>query len=121
METQLKLQILYQDDFLASGSIYQEMVTMWVQDQLSYYTISQDTTAIYKRNRNHLKPRQVPDTPVSITTTVPQEDTLKDEQATFTLQTNDSFQTNEETCTTMQCISSISTKGILPKHYRLEQ
>ena len=54
-------------------------------------------------------------------TTVPQEDTLNDEQATFTPQTNDDIHPNEETCTTVQCVSSRSTKGILPIHYRIEQ
>ena len=76
---------------------------------------------MYRRNKNHLKPQHVPNTPASIITIVPQEVTLKDEQATFTPQTNDSIQPNEETRTTVQCISSRSTKGILPKHYRIKQ
>ena len=92
-----------------------------LQEPHSYSIISQDTTAMYRRNRNHLKPRQVPDTLASTITTVPQEDTLNDEQATFTPQTNDDIQPNEETCTTVQRVSSRSTKGILPIHYRIEQ
>ena len=119
---------------MASGSTHQEMVT-WCssrktsgvihkekpQEPYSYSITSQDTTAMYRRKRNHLKLRQVPDTPASITTIVPQEDTVKDEQATFTPQTNDSIQPNEETHTTVQHISSRSTKGIIPKRYRIEQ
>ena len=81
----------------------------------------QDTTAMYRKNRNHLKPWQVPDAPVSATTTQPQENISKDEQATFTPQTNDSIQPSEETHTTVQRISSRSTKGTLPKCYRTEQ
>ena len=92
-----------------------------LQEPHSYSITSEDTTAMYRRNRNHLKPWQVSDTPASTTTIVPQEYTLKDEQATFTPQTNDSIQPNEETHTTVQCISSRSTKGILPKCYRIKQ
>ena len=42
-----------------------------LQEPHSYSIVSQDTTATYRRNRNHLKPRQVPDTPASTITTVP--------------------------------------------------
>ena len=90
-----------------------------VQEKLkephSYSITSQDTTAMYRRNRNHLKPRQVPDAPASATTTEPQENISKDEQATFTPQTSDSIQPSEETCTKVQCISSRSTKGNIAK------
>ena len=110
---------------MASGSLTKKWLPGAVQEKLqephSYSIRSQDTMAMYRRNRNHLKPRQVPDTPASATTTVPQEDTPKDEQATFTPQTNDSLQPNEETHTTVQRISIRSTKGILPMHYRIEQ
>ena len=58
--------------------------------------------------------------PASTTTIVPQEDTPKDKQATFTPQTNDSIQPNEEPHTTVQHIFSRSTKGILPKYYKIE-
>ena len=92
-----------------------------LQEPHSYSIVSQDTTATHRRNRNHLKPRRVPDTPASMITTVPQEDTLNDEQATFTPQTNNDIQPNEETCTTVQYVSSRSTKGILPIRYRIEQ
>ena len=92
-----------------------------LQEPHSYSITSQDTTAMYRRNRNHLKLRQVPDAPASATTTEPQENISQDEQATFTPQTNDSIQPSEETCTKVQCISSRSTKGTLPKCYRTEQ
>ena len=92
-----------------------------LQEPHSYSITSQDTTAMYRRNRNHLKPQQVPDAPASATTTEPQENISKDEQATFTPQTNNSIQPSEETCTKVQRISSRSTKGTLPKRYRTEQ
>ena len=44
-----------------------------LQEPHSYSITSQDTTAMYRRNRNNLKPRQVPDVPASGTTTEPQE------------------------------------------------
>ena len=96
-----------------------------VQEKLeaphSYCITLQDTTALYRRNRNHLKPQQVPDAPANATITVPQENISKDEQATFAPHTNDSIQPSEETCTTVQHISSRSTKGTFPKRYRTEQ
>ena len=122
MKSQLQLQILYQDNLYG---ITKKWLLGAVQEKLqephSYSITSQDTTAMYRRNRNHLKPQQVPDAPANATTTEPQENISKDEQATFTPQTNDSTQPSEETCTKVQRISSRSTKGTLPKHYRTEQ
>ena len=126
MKSQLQLQILYQDNLYgirihSPRNGYQVQCKKNFREPHSYSIISQDTTAMYRRNRNHLKPPQVPDIPASTITTVPQEDTLNDEQATFTPQTNDDIQPNEETCTTVQHVSSRSTKGILPICYRIEQ
>ena len=89
MKSQFQLQILCQNNLYGiriqsprkwlPGAVQEKL-----QEPHSYSITSQDTTAMYRRNRNHLKPQQVPDAPASATTTEPQENISKDEHATFT-------------------------------------
>ena len=66
------------------------------------------------------KIQQVPDISPSATDTAPLEDLVNDEQSISAPQTNSDTKAIKDTHITMLRISNRSTKGIIPKYYRLK-